>query len=327
MRRVGWTLTAVALLWLGYWAAGRWLVEQMAKGVVAEQVAAGVLAPGATIEAGGFPVHFVASLADLTGLLPETSGQWTVPLLSLSLPAYAPWQIMADLEGPLLLEGALQDLTLEGTSLEADVAASPQTMLPMSLLRLAGADVTLNSSLGWQMTAVEVALTAARDAGDETLYEVAGLIAGLAPDAALTAQLPGLPAMIGDITLAAQVGLTGPLDRDAVRLAPGIRVITLDRLHATWGTMEAEASGEVAAEASGLAEGRILIRITNWRELLAVLKAGGVLTEEFAPTAGRMMEALAESSGDPAVLELPLTFAEGYMSLGPFPLGPAPLLR
>ena len=44
--------------------------------------------------------------------------------------------------------------------------------------------------------------------------------------------------------------------------------------------------------------------------------------ESFAPAC----QALAAQSPDPAVLSLTLTMAEGRMSFGPFPLGPAPLM-
>jgi hypothetical protein len=38
------------------------------------------------------------------------------------------------------------------------------------------------------------------------------------------------------------------------------------------------------------------------------------------------MAALAKASGDPTVLNLPLVLEDGWMSLGPLPLGPAPMM-
>jgi Uncharacterized protein conserved in bacteria (DUF2125) len=40
-----------------------------------------------------------------------------------------------------------------------------------------------------------------------------------------------------------------------------------------------------------------------------------------------MLAALAQQGPNPNVLALPLTMADGWMTLGPFPLGPAPQLR
>jgi hypothetical protein len=53
----------------------------------------------------------------------------------------------------------------------------------------------------------------------------------------------------------------------------------------------------------------------------------GLVQPEVAPTVERMMETMAASSGDPQVLDLPLKFSSGRMSLGPLPLGPAPRMN
>ncbi|MFN4131268.1 MAG: DUF2125 domain-containing protein, partial [Paracoccaceae bacterium] len=53
----------------------------------------------------------------------------------------------------------------------------------------------------------------------------------------------------------------------------------------------------------------------------------GLIKPEIAPTVQNMMQAVAGSSGDPEVLEMPLIFRDGQMLLGPLPLGPAPRLN
>jgi len=330
MRKVARILAVLAMLWVVYWLAGFTLIRQAAKGLIAEQVAAGTLAPGTQATAGGFPVDFSLSLLDLRGSAADGSGTWEASGIGLSLPAWAPWSAQAMLTGQFRYSDVLQKITLAGTGLETGIAASPQPSLPLASWHVAGEDITLGSTLGWKLEAGALRIDADRDAGDTGVYALVGEVLGLTPDPAFLARLAlqsTLPPVLGDISLDAEIGLTAPLDRVALLRTPGVTRFTLKSLRAEWGVVVAEASGEVVAEASGLAEGRIMIRVANWRELLPVLRTVGVVTEAFAPTAERILAALAAESGDPAVLELPLTFAEGFMSLGPFPLGPAPLLR
>jgi hypothetical protein len=59
---------------------------------------------------------------------------------------------------------------------------------------------------------------------------------------------------------------------------------------------------------------------------MPILVAAGTVRPELARTAETMLEGLAKQSGDPEVLKLPLVLKDGWMSLGPLPLGPAPAL-
>ena len=78
-------------------------------------------------------------------------------------------------------------------------------------------------------------------------------------------------------------------------------------------------------DANGLAEGRIDLRLTGWRELVPVLVAAQLVTPEVAPTVARALEVMAKN-GTAEVLEVPLVLADGWMRLGPIPLGPAPIM-
>ncbi|MGL6208316.1 MAG: DUF2125 domain-containing protein, partial [Paracoccaceae bacterium] len=93
-----------------------------------------------------------------------------------------------------------------------------------------------------------------------------------------------------------------------------------------WGPLQVTAAGSVAAASDGVAEGQLNIRIAEWRLLPEVLAQAGAVDPVLAPTLLRAFEIMAEGSADPKVLEVPLVFKSGRMSLGALPLGPAPLL-
>ena len=75
-----------------------------------------------------------------------------------------------------------------------------------------------------------------------------------------------------------------------------------------------------------MSAGRIEISLSNWRRILPLLVASGAIKPELAPTVESMLANLAQQTGDPEVLKLPLVLQDGWMALGPVPLGPAPLM-
>jgi hypothetical protein len=121
--------------------------------------------------------------------------------------------------------------------------------------------------------------------------------------------------------------LTAPLDRHVRTSAPQVEKLTLREGLLRWGDLVISAAGDVVPNADGQAEGRIDIRVEQWRHLVPVLVAAGLITADAAPTVTRALELLVQQGNDPSVLTLPLAFQQGRMSLGPLPLGPAPFLN
>ena len=93
-----------------------------------------------------------------------------------------------------------------------------------------------------------------------------------------------------------------------------------------WSKLHLSAKGQIEPGPDGVAVGQIDFRIEEWRFVPALAVALGLIRPELAESLTKGLEALAKSGGDPDVLKLPLTFADGKMTLGPLPLGPAPIL-
>ena len=88
--------------------------------------------------------------------------------------------------------------------------------------------------------------------------------------------------------------------------------------------MALDAAGSLTVDPKGTPEGRITIRATNWRDMVAVARASGSLPEGIADTLERGLEILAGLTGNPRTIDAPLSFQNGFVSLGPIPLGRAP---
>jgi hypothetical protein len=125
----------------------------------------------------------------------------------------------------------------------------------------------------------------------------------------------------------ARLAFDAPWDRHAIEdRRPQITAIDLSRLAARWGAMELEAAGNLSVDSEGRPEGRITMRAVNWRDMLGVAASAGWIPQELLPTAERALGLLAGFSGNPDTIDAPLSFQNGFISLGPVPLGPAPRL-
>jgi hypothetical protein len=324
---IGW-MVVLAVLWCGYWAVGSFAVQSAANRALADGLQAGRISGAPQVETGGFPLAFALSLRDLDAGDPVRGLRWQSPALHLRAPMWRPWHVKADLEGTQRIALPDQDVTLV-----ARLAQASATARPIRELTLAQATVVLDqpdvqSSQGWRIGAEKLQLQAELLPAPEAAHTYQLLLGstGLRPDPALVA-VAGLGPAIEVVDISAQVTLTAALDLARPQPSPEVAKLVLSELHVIWGDIRITAMGSVNADAQGLAEGRIDIRIVGWRALVAAAVGAGALSADMAPTVEGLLGAMALQSGDPDVLALPLTFAAGRGNLGPLPLGPAPRLR
>lgn len=338
MRFLKWLAVVLVILFCGGWFAAKLVIERAAGQGLADARARGVQAEVASLSVGGFPTRLDLRATEVKLADPVSGAGWQGPLLRVFAASWAPWDLTAELPAQQVITLPDQTITLESAALQAALVSAPDPDLP---LRRAGASadaLTAQSDLGWQIGfgEISVALTEDPDRGANT-YALALDLAPLRPDPAFlqalaAVTLPDLPPsdlpaeverIDGDIGLR----LTAPLDRHAGASDPQLDAIEFRALDMTWGALSLRAEGGVTATPDGYGEGRILLEVRGWDRLPAVLVATGTIRPEVAPTIGGFLRAMAGESPDPGVLALPLIMEGGRMSLGPFPLGPAPMLR
>ena len=246
-------------------------------------------------------------------------------LLSLS---YKPWHWIAVLPDRQDLVILGEPVALEAGRLQASLVATPGLDLTLSRIHAAGSDIRLRGA-GWQIGLAELRGALRQAAARLDAQELALELTDLAPDRGLMARLPAateLPDTISNIRIGLELGLNAPLDRHALAAPPQIADIVLREVRLTWGRLEIDATGRLHPDATGHAEGRIELRMRHWRLALEVAVAGGWLHPDIARTWAEVMGGLAPGEADGWLL-LPLDFRKGRVSLGPLPLGPAPVLR
>jgi hypothetical protein len=86
-------------------------------------------------------------------------------------------------------------------------------------------------------------------------------------------------------------------------------------------------SGRVDIDAQGRGTGEIAIRAENWPEMLAMAERAGLLGPGARRTAERALGLLARLSGREEDLDVTLRLDDGFVYLGPLPVGEGPRLR
>ena len=315
---------ALGVLWGGYWFVGSSALQKGVEGWFAGQVAAGRVAGNSGVEVHGFPNRFDLTVTDVHLADPVTGIGWDAPFAQVFSMTWKPWHLIAALPNTQTMTLPDQSVVVESTKLQGSLKLVPGVALALDTAVVDGADLVATSSLGWILRAARVEVASRRDASAADGHEVNVKVTGLVPDAALLAGVPGLPGVVEVAQVDVVAGFSAPIDRFAPDTRPQLVALTVKNATVRWGDLLVAAKGAVAADAQGLAEGRIDIHIEGWQKLVPVAVAMGLIKAEVTPTAEKMMGLMAAQSADGKSLDLPLVLAAGRMSLGPVPLGPAP---
>lgn len=323
MRTLIWITTVLAILWGGYWGVGSRVVKSAAETWFEDQAAAGMVASHQGLTVAGFPNRFDLTVTDVTLGNPVAGVTWKAPFAQIFAMTWKPWHIIAALPHEQTLSLPGETLTLTSTKMRGSLLLVPGTDLALNEVVAELETAALSSSLGWQI-GVEKAVASTRlDATQANAHRLGLSVTGLAPDPAFVA-VTRLPATLNDIHLDATAKLSGPINRHMADAPPRLIGFDITEARLLWGDLKISAKGHWQADAAGFATGEIAIRIEGWQALPKVLVAMGTISPDFTPTLTKGLEALAKSGPDPKVLTLPLKANDGRLSLGPFPLGPAP---
>ena len=342
MRKLLFLILLGSALWSGYWFVGS---DQIRKGIeagFADAAAQGLVAEKSALTVAGFPNRFDVTVEGLRLIDPATGAGLETPFLQVFAMTWKPWHVIAALAPEQTVTLPDQTVALTSEGLRASFRSRPSTDLPLAAIVLEADRLSATSSAGWTAGAGRSVISLSADeevtgAGDApNTYLFSTDLAGIAPDPAFLAavkavtieDLPAsdLPETIDGLRSGIYLTFTAPLDRNSGKTRPLLSKVAVGQFAFTWGQLSASAKGQVQADDQGFAAGEITVEVTNWNRLPALLVASGMVKPEMAPTIARGMQALAAQSDDLTVLTLKLTLAEGRMSFGPFPLGPAPLM-
>lgn len=330
MRALLVTILVAAALWAGYWFVGSRALESGVADWFAAQEAQGRAASNAGVAVQGFPNRFDLTVTEPKVADPARGLSWEAPFAQVFAMTWKPWHVIAALPDSQTVGLPDQTVDVSSSRLRGSLVVDPDTDLTLDRITLEGDNLRLASDRGWSTALARLLLATRRDAADASTHEVYLEASSITPDQNFRMGLKSisdLPELIDRLRIDAKAGLSAPIDRFAGQTRPALQRLELREAALDWGKFSLTAKGAVQPDAQGIADGRIDIRVAPWRDLVPVLVAAGLVTAEVAPTVTRAMELLAQQGANPEVLEVPLVFAQGRMTLGPIPLGPAPRME
>jgi hypothetical protein len=320
-----WIVAGLTALYCGYWAVASRAIRAGAEAAIARMRAEGT-ADVAAFGLAGFPARFDITLQAPRVASADGTFRWSAPELRLYALSYRPQHVIAVLPSQQRLGIGQETVAVTSEAFSASAVFGLASAAPLDHAQTVGKAVVLRSDAGWGL-AVDEVRAAVRRGEDETTQRVGiellgPTLSGL-PAEVVTAG-GALPARGERLYLDATLGLDRPLDRFAAAEGLRIRSAEITALALDWGPAGLSGQGAVALSDEGVPEGRVELSLRNWRAVLRLGVALGLIRPETAPTVERAGESLARIGGNAEVLTLPLVFAGGRMSLGPIPLGPAP---
>lgn len=318
MRLWLWGGALVGLAGLASWGGGQ-LVAQGARAALA-----GGPAEVRAVQPSGFPLAIGAQLDGLVLSDPALGAGVVFDSVQATAPLWAPleWRARPALPAQATLFG--QRFTLAGQGAEAGLKLGLAADLPVQGATLSLADARLTAQAA-SAPALAVQTLSFSATADGPRYAVQADLAALALPPGLSARFaPGanLPDVVESVTATGTVSFAQPVALSAATLPPPTE-IDLAQARMLWGGREVLASGKLAVTTQGIAEGTIMLATKDWAAWLEVAQAAGLIGAERMPMLMGLAAYMAGQSGSGEV-QVPLAFANGLMSLGPLPLGPAP---
>jgi hypothetical protein len=329
MRKLLALIIIAALAYSGYWYVGSRTVQNAMESWFEDRRTEGWVADYSALKTRGYPSRFDTTIRDLELADPDTSVAYSAPFLQLFALSYQPNHLIA--VWPPQQSFAAPDGKADVTSelMRASLKFKPSTALELDNVNFETEGLVVTTAEGTTLvgaTQVAVRTTPAQ----VNTYDIYAQSQDVTlPDTIRTWLDPAdfLPAKLGDMTIDATAGFDRAWDKRAIEdQRPQPTSLDLKLVEAGWGDITVKITGDLEIDAAGIPTGELAVKAENWQQMLGLAETAGILPGRMRPLAESMLGAVAGLSGNPNTIDAALTFKNGFVSLGPLPLGRAPKL-
>jgi len=323
-------IIAACVLWGGYWFVASRAVQSGLSTWLSDQPGNGWSAEYSALKTRGFPNRFDTTITDLELVDQRSGAAWLAPNFKILALSYRPNHIIAIWPDQQSITLPGEQISVTSEQMVASIAFEAGTSLVFDRSSFVLDNLAFSSSRNWAAKIATARLATRQTDGKRFAHDIAIEASGVQPPAAVQALLdPGgvQPAVIDTFKIDVTIGFDAQWDRISLQQRqPQVIGLELKNMQAIWGELDLLAAGELAFDTRGVPSGRIAIKATNWRKMLAIGIATGAVSPGISLTLERALQVLADMSDDPDILEVALSFQDGFMSFGPIPLGRAPRL-
>ncbi len=337
MRKLSFFGILLAFLWTGYWYGGAGLLQKQLTSFIATDFGPDdpVQISHTDLKVQGFPARFDMRLSDLGLTAGKHAILWNAPSLQIYAPSYKPHQISVALAQKQMLHLKGQDFQINSNGLAAGLGFAITSFFKGAMI-VDNANVTfenlaVSSNSGWKTTLGAFSLMLQKIGADPKKYSL--------DLAAKTIKLPQhlrmeidpkarQPEAFESLVIDSRLGFSAALDLMTARKnQPEITEIQLNSLRLIWGDLQLSATGHLQIDHNGYPDGTLKLIVHGWQDIFQLANDAGLVDPQFAPTIRNILTAMAKISAGEDIIQAPLNFANGQMSLGIFPIGAAPRLK
>lgn len=332
MRRLVWIALLCVTAWCGWWVFAS---QNLSRGVEIwfdDRRAEGWQADLSGVQINGFPFQLNATIDAPALVDPDTGVAFSTSRLILSAPAWWPGYVTLNLpqDGMMFATPRTKRTVLISSGI-AKMRLKPSSALELESLTLSSGPVQVKSGEQELIGAQGIELGLMQNENQPNLYSVTANVAALRPgaDQRRVLRVPeALPDTYESLVLDMKVLLTRPIDRSTLEVArPQPERVDLKLAEAEWGPMLLRTSAALDISETGLATGDISFQARNWRDMLTLLEAAGVIPASAKPQAENILTMLANGSGNPDTLDVALVARDGRLFLGFIPVAEISPLR
>ncbi len=320
----------LAVVWSLWWWGAGYALRQGITGWFAAQNARGWQTEMRDMNTAGYPLRHITTINSPALADPATGAAWQADWLKLDSPAAWPGrQNLTFAPTAQRLSYFDQTVVITAADLVARLHLKPGLALALERMEVTSAAWKIDGDIGPVAGAQSLRLAMVQAEQPET-YQVDVDASGFTPGARLRRIIGSdstLPATFETLTLDMKVTFDHVWDRAALeQRRPQPVEVDLKLADLRWGALRLMAAGKVTVDASGIPTGAIVVKAENWREMLAMAQTAGAIAPQAAQAAEKGLKFLASLGGNRNALDVQFNLADGFIALGPFPLGPAPRL-
>ncbi|NDR57203.1 DUF2125 domain-containing protein [Aliiruegeria sabulilitoris] len=328
--RLLWLTVLVVLGWSAWWGWGAWNAKTGLETWLEARREAGWQAEWDRIEVQGFPTRIDRTISGLVLANTEKGWVWQAPFFQILGLNYQKDHVILVWPNDMTLQTPWQTVAITGDELRGSVTFRPGSAQELQSATLVFDGLALDSDAGWTSSMAQVRLATRPNEAGEGQHDIGLEIVGLKPRSdgiAMLAKAGLVPATVDELKADLTVGFDRPWDRQALEEdRPQPREIDIHEIAAKWGKLELRIAGALTVASDGVVSGEVMVKSTNWREMLEIARRSGFVPDSLADPIESALSMLSGLAGRSDTLDIPLAFENGRTRLGPLPLGRAPVL-
>lgn len=331
MKRLLIFIVIAGLGWSAYWYAAMTGTRSGFEAWFAARRAEGWQAEYTDLAIRGFPNRVDATFEGPALADPDSGLAWSAPFFQIFALSYRPNHVIAVWPETQRLATPLAHYDIASKDMRASLVMDTAATLPLERMNFVAGAMAITPDDGAITTLDGMQAAVTRLPGAVSDYRFAINADGLTPalpDRVGLRTGGALPQRLDALRADLEVGFDAPWDISALSEArPQPRQIRLRLAEARWGRLELKLAGTLDVDHSGRPSGRLTVKAQNWRDILTLARDLGWIGSGWGERLEQGLSLVAQLSGNPETLDIPLDFTAGRVSLGPVPLGPAPVLR